>query len=995
MTEASEKPLPPTDIVESNHEIPRIPVVGVGASAGGLDAFKNLFQNMPTDTGIAFVLVQHLDPTHESMMVDLLSRFTDMTVVQVTDAMVVAPNHIYMIPPNKDLTINNGELFISAPARPRGLRLPIDSFFCSLAEDQRERASCIVLSGTGSDGTLGLKAIKSYGGMAMVQAPDDAQYDGMPVSAVSTGIVDYVLPVNKMAEVLVKYIQHSYIRGFFGTEIKDSEETSPSFNSILAIIRTQLGHDLHAYKRNTLIRRIKRRISLKQLDNMEEYVLYLREHPDETVELFKDMLIGVTSFFRDPDSWKVLETNFLQALDKDKTHSLRIWVPGCSTGEEAYSMAIQLLEYKQTHHLNLDFQIFATDIDINALEIARTGIYPESIAASLTAKRLDRYFRHEDEFYKVNSALRDSIVFSEQNLISDPPFSKLDLISCRNLLIYLQSGIQGKIMDLFHFALKPDGSLLLGSSETIGQQIDLFGVVSKKWRLFKKINSGHRTRDCFPIIPEKRSWHRTVDISHGIRQPVVHISDLANKAMRAEYVPACIVINRKHQVLYYSGDTGDFLQPPSGAATDDLFSLLREGLITRVRGAVHKAIRGNEIIRVNGARVKRSGHFELVKFRVKPLSDFEGGEGILLIGFEDERKRHDAVAGIVAQMDDDEPIVKQLEHELNATKEDLQNTIEELETSNEELKASNEEVMSMNEELQSSNEELETSKEELQSLNEELNTVNNELQDKVGILETSANDLTNLINSTSVAAIFLDTQFHINFFSPAAKSLFHFIATDIGRSLHDITARFSDPDLQLDGESVLDTLRVQEKEVKNDAGEWFMRKILPYRTHDNRIEGIVITFEEITRLKHSQLDTEERVAQQTKQLHQQKELLLSMFSSIHVMTTRLDADLNIIQANDLFLENYGCGLECLTGKDCVNISQCSGMSSEVFQRAQKTGEVHFIFSTPYLPDGHPNHARLGDWVIKPLKDEHGKVQELLLSIVDVTERDHEIKQPTL
>jgi len=407
------------------------------------------------------------------MMVDLLSRYTNMSVVQVTDAMVVAPNHIYMIPPNKDLTINNGELFISVPARPRGLRLPIDSFFCSLAEDQRERASCIVLSGTGSDGTLGLKAIKSYGGMAMVQAPDDAQYDGMPVSAVSTGIVDYVLPVSKMADVLVKYIQH-------------------------------------AYKRNTLIRRIKRRISLKQLDSMEEYVGYLRDHPDETVELFKDMLIGVTSFFRDPESWDILESKFLASLEKHTAHSLRIWVPGCPTGEEAYSMAIQLLEFKKKHNLNLDFQIFATDIDINALEIARTGIYPESIATSLAPQRLKKIFsksqlqnsgwmssnptlslflgwnemhggsmdrnsrsetgqrgeadrrsrvlqlaRKEDEFYKVAPTLRDSIVFSEQNLISDPPFSRLDLVSCRNLLIYLQLGIQSKIIDLFHFALNP------------------------------------------------------------------------------------------------------------------------------------------------------------------------------------------------------------------------------------------------------------------------------------------------------------------------------------------------------------------------------------------------------------------------------------------------------------------------------------------------------------------------------------------------------------
>ena len=427
-----------------------IPIVGIGASAGGLDAFKNFFKAMPPDTGMAFVLIQHLDPTHESMMVDLLSRHTDMKVVQVEDRMPVKPNQVFMIPPNRDLTIHEGELFIAAPLQKRGLRLPIDLFFRSLAEDQREQAICIILSGTGSDGTLGLKAIKSYGGMVMAQDLKTAQYDGMPASAVATGAVDYVLPVEKMSAVLIKYVNHAYVSGLKDTE-QYKYDGGQDMSNILAILHAQIGHNFHYYKRNTLMRRVQRRMGLKQLDKMTDYVRFLRNTPNETKELFKDMLIGVTGFFRDIDPWVILaEEVILPMIKKQKSGTpLRIWIPGCSSGEEAYTLAIMFIEGYKKNDQDINFQIFATDIDITALEHARAGRYPESVASDLTTNRLKEYFVKEDGFYHVSSLLRDNIVFSQQNLISDPPFSKLDLITCRNLLIYLESKIQSKVMELF------------------------------------------------------------------------------------------------------------------------------------------------------------------------------------------------------------------------------------------------------------------------------------------------------------------------------------------------------------------------------------------------------------------------------------------------------------------------------------------------------------------------------------------------------------------
>lgn len=829
-------------------QIKPVPIVGVGASAGGLAAFKEFFEKMPTETGMAFVLVQHLDPTHESLMVDLLSRQTNMNVIQAEDNMTVEPNHVYMIPPNWDLAIQDGALRLTTPHQKRGMRMAIDFFFNSLAEDQRENAVCVILSGTGSDGSMGLKTIKSYGGVVMVQQPEDAQYDGMPSSAIATGVVDYILPVRDMSDTLVNYIRRAYIKGHFGTEPIELNEPD-DFNAILAIMHAQLGHNFHYYKKNTLIRRINRRMGLKQIDQMHDYAKFLRKSPEEIEELFKDCLIGVTGFFREADSWNLLERIAIDPIIQSKSNNqpVRVWVPGCSSGEEAYTLSILLNEKFTSLNLQPHFSIFATDIDSNALEVARIGRYPESIASDLPENVVEKYFKKEDGFYQVTSRLRENIVFSSQNLISDPPFSKLDLITCRNLLIYLEAKIQGKVMELFHFSLNKNGYLMLGNSETIGHNEHLFESISKKNRIYKRQETSMSVKAHFPILPNRKGWNRTLpglglEKSKAVNKP----GEVMKNALLEQFAPTSVLLTRSHEVAYHFGDTSQYLQFPSGEHTNDLFSLIREGLPTRVRGAVHKAIKQNVPVTVSGARVKREGKYHRVGFHIQPLSN-KDSEGLYLLSFYEEIPVKDQ-NGKIEPTVEDENIVKQLEHELSSTKEELQNTIEELESSNEELKASNEEIMSMNEELQSSNEELETSKEELQSLNEELNTVNNELQDKVHMLEDTNNDITNLVNSTNIAAIFLDTQLHIDFYTPPAKDLFNLIATDIGRPLKHITKRCKDDNFLQDADEVLNTLKLRIAEVKNEEGQWYNRKIFPYRTQDGRIEGIVVTFENITDL---------------------------------------------------------------------------------------------------------------------------------------------------
>ncbi|HEY7311451.1 MAG TPA: chemotaxis protein CheB [Gemmataceae bacterium] len=821
-------------------------MAGIGASAGGLDAFKKFFAAMPPDSGIAFVLVPHLDPAHESLMVELLARHTTMPVVEAKNDMPVESNHVYIIPPNKYMTIHGGILRLTGPVERHASQTSIDLFLRSLADDQQERAICIILSGTGAHGTLGLKAVKAAGGMAMVQDPATAEYDRMPQSAVATGLADYVLPVEQMPEALVKYIQHAYVNG--GTRRATAPEEGDSLTQVLALLRARAGFDFRSYRKRMLTRRVERRMGLSHLDSIPQYLAFLRDHPEEVKQLVKDLFISVTSFFRDPEAFEELASQVIAPLvqGKEADGVIRVWVPGCATGEEVYSLVILLLEQLAAAKSTCALQVFATDVDQDALNVARQGIYPESIAGDVTPERLARYFTRVDESsYQVNKQVREPVTFAAQNLIADAPFSKMDLISCRNLLIYLEPDVQQKVLTLLHFALNEGGHLFLGPSETIGRQIDLFEPVSKKWRFFRRIGVSRPERVEFPITAREERPGRVRQPGEPGGERPVNVAELTQRLVLAELGPAAVLVNRKYEILYYLGPTGRYLDQPTGEPTKNLLMLAREGLRTKLRAAVHKALRDNEPAVLTDIQVKRNGgDYHPVTVRIKPVPAPRSAEGLLLITFHDQPDTGPAPPLLPPTTE--ESIARQLENELRITKEDLQTTIEEVESANEELKASNEEVMSMNEEMQSANEELETSKEELQSLNEELNTVNNQLQEKVQELETTNNDMTNLLNSTDVATVFLDSEFRIKRFTPASTQLFNFVASDLGRPVGNIKARFNDPDLLSNAGQVLQRLTAQEKEVFTEEGGCWSRRIVPYRTSDHRVEGVVITFVDIT-----------------------------------------------------------------------------------------------------------------------------------------------------
>jgi two-component system CheB/CheR fusion protein len=831
---------------------PGPPVVGIGASAGGLGAFKKFFTVMPADSGIAFVLVPHLDPAHESLMAELLARHTTMPVAEAENGMPVEANRVYIIPPDKYMTIHGGVLCLTGPVERHTAQTSIDLFLRSLADDQQGRSICIILSGTGSHGTLGLKAVKAAGGMAMVQDPATAEHEHMPQSAVATGLADYVLPAEKMPQALVKYVRHAYVNG--GVHIEAARGAADHLTQVLALIRTRSKFNFRAYRKKMLTRRIERRMGLNHTDNTPDYLAFLRNHPDELKQLVKDLLVSVTSFFRDPEAFQQLAGQVIAPLVEGKEDDavIRVWVPGCSTGEEPYSLAILLQEQVEASDKCCRVQIFATDVDEDALAVARQGLYPDSIATDVSPHRLARYFTEVDDTYQVNKQVRGTVTFSVQNLISDAPFSKLDLISCRNLLIYLEPDVQKKVVTLFHFALKKGGYLFLGPSETIGRQIDLFGTLSKKWRLYRRIGVTRPERVDFPIssAAEVRDTARHPAVAAGV--PPTNLGEITRQLLLEQFAPAAVLISRKYEILYYFGPCAQYLEFPSGQPAHDLSLMAREGLRIELRGAVHRAVRDNASVVLTGVQVKRNGNYQPVRLTVWPVQAPKTAEGLLLITFEDEAPspRPLSPSGPEGKGGPaDESSLRQLENELNATREDLQGTIEELESSNKELKASNEEVVSMNEELRSANEELETSKVELQSLNEELVTVNNQLQEKVGELEKSNDDVANLLNCTDVATVFLDRDFRIKLFTPAATRLFHLIASDVGHSLGNIRPRFDDSELLGDAQQVMQQLVPREKEVSTAEGSWWARRIVPYRTKANRIDGVAITFVDVTERK--------------------------------------------------------------------------------------------------------------------------------------------------
>ena len=881
------------------------PIVGIGASAGGLEAFEKFFKNMPSDSGMAFVLIQHLDPTHKSILSDLIGHYTSMKVAQVQDGMRVEPNSVYVIPPNRYLAILHGKLHLMEPPVSSGIRTPIDSFFRSLAEDQKDKGICIVLSGTGTEGTLGLRAIKGEGGMVMVQSPESAKYNGMPRSAVATGLADYILPVDKMPEHLIAYVQHVFA-GVPQRHPKPILKEDGLLDKIFILVRSQTGHDFSYYKRTTIIRRIERRMAVNGIPNFPEYVRYLQSYPEESQALFKDLLIGVTNFFRDPDAFDALKAKAIPQLveQRRRDEPVRIWVPGCATGEEAYSIAMLVQDYVAGLKKDFDVQIFATDIDNRAIETARSGLYPGSIAADVRPEILGRYFsKEENGSYRVKKNIRDMVVFAVQNVIADPPFSKTDLITCRNLLIYLGPELQKKALSLFHYSLKNGGFLFLGTSETIGTSVDLFSAVDRKWKLYKRKDTG------LGITVDHQMPHLPYDRAHqpdtGSLKATSKLAyrEAAEKIMLDTYSPAGVIINEKSEILYVHGRTGKYLEHLSGEFSRNIMEIAREGLKYELASAIRKSVTDKKEVRRENIRVKTNGEDQFINLVIKPVLEPLAMKGSMMVVFEDvPPERIDVSAAKTSDSTHDERN-QRLEQELRSAKEYLQATIEELETSNEELKSTNEEAQSSNEELQSTNEELETSKEELQSLNEELITVNSELEQKVNELSKVGSDMQNLLTSTEIGTIFLDTNLNIQRFTPAMTKFINLIQTDIGRPVSHLVSNVYYDGLVQDGQEVLKTLVPKEMEVKTKDERWYTMRMLPYRTVENVIDGVVITFLDITGLKVMGRKLEDAL----------------QFAQGIVDTTReglviLDENLRVVSANRSFYRTFALRGEDTVGK---------------------------------------------------------------------------------
>jgi len=825
-------------------------IVGMGASAGGLEAFERFFQNMANDSGMGFILVPHLDPTHISLMPELIQKSSKMEVVQVKDGTKVKPNAVYIVPPNHDLAILNGTLQLLPPPKIPGPRMPIDYFFRSLAEDQGEKAICVILSGMGTDGTLGLRAIKGELGMAMAQSVDSAKYNSMPRSAIDTDLVDYILPPEKMPEQLIAYAKHATNK--VTPRLMPAEGKVPdALQKIFVLLRTHTGHDFSAYKQNTICRRIERRMNVHQIDKISNYVRLLQENSIEVETLFKELLIGVTNFFRDNEAFDALKKKALpQILEgKPNDYTIRVWVPGCSSGEEAYSIAMLLRECTEQLKQHVGIQIFATDIDSNAIETARAGIYPASISADVRPDRLRRFFTSKDNIYIIKKDIREMLIFAPQDIIKDPPFTKLDLICCRNLLIYLNSNLQKKLLPLFHYSLKPDGTLFLGSSETIGGFTDLFSPVDKKWKIFRR-----KEAVCAAHVVVEFPAAKPLDMVNEAeeKKPLeIRVAQLAERTLLEHYAPPGAIINDKGDILYIHGRTGKYLEPAPGEARLSIYEMAREGLKLELPSAIRKATTQKKEVTYKGLQVKGNGATQMVNLTVRPIFEAKAPSGLIMVVFEDitpaKREESSKKKGVPKKKVGER--IEALERELQYTKENLRTTIEELETSNEELKSTNEELQSTNEELQSTNEELETSKEEQQSMNEELTTVNTELQGKIDELSSANDDMKNLLDAVEVPTIFLDNDLCIKRFTSHSTRIVNLIQTDIGRPIGDIVSKIEDINISEVAKAVLKDLAFREKEVQARDGSYFTMRVAPYRTTENVIDGVVITFIDLTKEK--------------------------------------------------------------------------------------------------------------------------------------------------
>ena len=839
-------------------------IVGIGASAGGLEALELFFENTPKNSGMAYVVIQHLAPDYVGMLPELLQRVTPMKVEQATQSLQIKPNQVYVIPPNKSMTVVDGILHLLKPTEPRGLRLPIDTFFESLAIDQKEKSIGIVLSGMGADGSIGLKAIKESNGIVLVQDPADAKFDAMPQSAIESTQADIIVPANKLPASLTEFLKHNSQpkAPTTHTPVFDEDDSS-SIEKIILLLQTQTGHDFSLYKKNTLYRRIERRMMVHRVDKINNYVRFLSENPIEADILFKELLIGVTNFFREPAVWEKLKTEIFPALFETSPdgYVFRAWVAGCSTGEEAYSLAIVFREAYENTKLQKHFslQIFASDLENDAIILARKGEFLANITKDVSPERINQFFTVNGAGFRINSSIREMVIFANQNVIKDPPFTKLDFLSCRNMLIYMEAELQKKLMSLFHYCLKPGGIMLLGSAENDNSANGNFSLIDTRLKFFerseiqKQIEIQH-----FPSSFLQSKMTQT-DIQMKPMKEIENIQTLTDKLLLQRFLPSSVLINDQGDILYITGKTGKYLEPAAGKANMNIYAMAREGLSTMLVGAIRKAKQNYEPLYFKNIKVGAGSSIYLVDLTIQQNENPEALKGSIMIVFSD-------VATVILEKPSKKSNGKislahqqELEIDLKRVNEELQSTQEEMQTSQEELKSTNEEMQSTNEELQSTNEELTTSKEEMQSLNEELQTVNVELQTKISDFEQTNNDMINLLNSTDIATLFLDKALNIRRFTDQLKKIVKLRTSDIGRPFTEIANDLKYPKITTHAKEVLRTLVAKETAITTNSGNWFIVRIMPYRTFEDKIDGLVITFVDVTEAKKLEIELNETV----------------------------------------------------------------------------------------------------------------------------------------
>jgi two-component system CheB/CheR fusion protein len=881
--------------------------VGLGASAGGLAALEEFFGSVPPGLGPAYVVVQHLDPEHASVLCELLQRVTQLPVVEVTDGMNVRADTVHVIPPNREMEVYEGTLLLTVPSAPRGQRMAVDGFFRSLADERGAQAVGVVLSGTGSDGALGLAAIHDAGGLCLVQEPASAGYDGMPAAALRAVPGSATAPAGKLPALLA---------GALGTLARrpgaprQPRSAAVGLTRVLAVLRATSGRDFSRYKRSSVARRVERRMAANGIEDIEVYARHLREHPAEVKVLFQELLINVTSFFRDPEAFEALQAGFLAKLVEGKAagETVRVWVGGCATGEEAYSLAILLRELVEQLRAEVKVQIYATDLDEDAIATARAGVYPATIADAVSAERLRRFFVREEAGYRVRKEVREQVVFAVQDLVNDPPFTRLDLISCRNVFIYLEPELQDRILTLFHYALKPGGALFLSPAEGIGSHTDLFAPIDRKWRLFRAQRTAASTR---AVLASGLSWARA---PAGGEPPELarpgDFAEITRRILLQHYAPASVLVDRAGTILYVHGDTGHYLRPAPGRPTLSLAEMAHEGLQPELRAALRRAASQGKPVHRRGIGLGPGGAPGTLDLTVRPAALGKGGPGLLLVTFEDAAAALPArpARGRGGPRGTDSRRVQELSRALAYTKEHLQATIEEQQTSHEELQSTNEELQSTNEEVQASNEELETAREELQSVNEELTTVNAELQAKVEQLTGMQDDFKNLFDAISVGTVFLDERLRVRRFTREACRVYRLVPADVGRPLADIKSSL-EHDLLAEAQAVLDSLVPVEREVRTAEGASFAARVLPYRTVDNVIRGVVLTFTDVT----------QRVAVAAR-AEAERALAARVVDSIGEPLLVLDGALRVVLASRSFHDTFGTTPEGVAGRSVYELA---------------------------------------------------------------------------